>query len=600
MPRSSHVIKHYISFATIAIIAILCFIMAYEFSWKGNDGKGYTKVIDGDGKGYYLYLTNIFINKSISSQEPDDRFILNLSGKGVNKYFAGTAIAISPFFGLGYLIAFLQNDKLDGYSFPFQSAMCFAALFYLLVGLLFLRQLLKLYNICETTICIILVFLSFGTNLLVYTVLEPSMSHVYSFAFISAFLYFIKKLFVSGRSKYLYLSSAVFALVILIRPVNSIIIFLIPFLAGSFENLKSIFIINFKAKRIILGSLVFICLLSIQMGLWYVQTGKFIIWSYKDEGFYFSQPHLWDFLFSFRKGFFIYTPMAFLSLFGMLFFWERQKFAFFTLLFFFIIVFYFLSSWWCWYYGPSFGQRVMVEFYPIFALLLALLLEKPKSLFIKTVILIIAIMLMTFNLIQAYQYQKQIISSWDMNFNKYKYTFLRTSSEFYECLGGNNDILPYKSEPKLIFHLNQDFEKEYDFCLAKNIRTEPVKRSKVCDFSGLDFNAMVKLPVNKKYLGKRALFAEIELTRLEIDQNACSKALMVINISDTSDNNYFYYRFIINETPTEVTGEWEKMKYFIEIPSLRDTTDKMSIYIWNPNKKSFIIDDFNVKLYSIL
>jgi hypothetical protein len=75
---------------------------------------------------------------------------------------------------------------------------------------------------------------------------------------------------------------------------------------------------------------------------------------------------------------------------------------------------------------------------------------------------------------------------------------------------------------------------------------------------------------------------------------------MVINISDTSDNNYFYYRFIINETPTEVTGEWEKMKYFIEIPSLRDTTDKMSIYIWNPNKKSFIIDDFNVKLYSIL
>ncbi len=587
------------SVVTIIITTLICFVLTYQFSWKGNDGEGYKRIIDGDGKGYYLYLHNIFLNRNIANQTPDNRFILEEAGRGVNKYFAGTAIAISPFFGIAYLIAYFQNDKLDGYSFPFQSAVSFAALFYLLAGLFFLRRFLKLYNLSDTTISIVILLCVFGTNLLTYCILEPSLSHIYSFAFISAFVYLTKKLFNTADTKYLIYALAVLAFIILIRPVNLIIILLLPFLAGSTGNIKKIFILKCKPVDFFWGILIFVCIVSIQMFLWYIQTGKIIIWSYKNEGFDFSHPHFWDFLFSFRKGFFIYTPLMFAALFGLVFIDKKSKFEFISFILFILQLFYILSSWWNWYYGPSFGQRVMVEFYPVFALMLAFLIEKPQSKFIKTIILTIAAIFMVMNLIQTYQYQSQIISSWDMNFNKYRYTFLKTSPEFKDCLGGNNDILPYNSTKKLLFSVNNDFEREYPFCLVNNVIFDSSSKSKVCSFHNTEYNAMVNISVDSSFISERGLFAGLNLEIYQPDEENSNKEYLVIDISDSAGKNYFYYSFHLNETPDDAYKKWNKTNYTIEIPSIRNVNDKMSIYIWNCGKENFYIDNFKLRIYSI-
>ena len=126
-----------ISLPELAIVFTftICFFLIKEFSWKEPDGKVNTRIIDGDGKGYFLYLPNIFINKTFTNQAPDDRFVLNATEKGVNKYPAGTAIAISPFFGVASFVAFIDNDIADGFSTPFQKSVSIAALFYLFAGL---------------------------------------------------------------------------------------------------------------------------------------------------------------------------------------------------------------------------------------------------------------------------------------------------------------------------------------------------------------------------------------------------------------------------------------------------------------------------------
>ena len=164
--------------------------MTIQYSWKGLDGNGYMQIISSDGVGYYMYLPNIFINKTIANQEIDNRFVLDYEGRGVNKCYVGTAVAISPFFALGYARAASQGLVDDGYSLPFQKAISFAGLFYLAIGLFFLVALLKLYHISNWIISFVSIAIVFGTNLLTYAVIHPSMSHIYSWAFMTAFLFF--------------------------------------------------------------------------------------------------------------------------------------------------------------------------------------------------------------------------------------------------------------------------------------------------------------------------------------------------------------------------------------------------------------------------
>jgi hypothetical protein len=272
-----------ISLPTIAIIFtnIICLVLILQFSWKGIDGKNYTRVISSDGIGYYMYLPNFFLNKSISRQSVDNRFILESSGRGVNKYFVGTAVAMSPFFGIGYTIAYFQGDELDGYSPPFQKMISIAGLFYLILGLVFLSLLLSQYAIKPSVIAFTLLLTVFGTNLLTYAVTSPSMSHIYSWCFITSFLYFIKKLSRTKKSKYLYLGVLAFGLTVLIRPLNGIVILAIPFLAGSFSNFKDLIVLNSSIKKITFSSFILLALFSSQLYVWLLQSGDFFVWGYK-------------------------------------------------------------------------------------------------------------------------------------------------------------------------------------------------------------------------------------------------------------------------------------------------------------------------------
>lgn len=285
--------------------------------------------IKGDGQGYYDYLPSIFIYKDFpdkgihNSSEISER-IKNLSiyidydNCKLNKYPCGTAILMSPFFFGTHLIASELGTAQECYSPPYQKAIYLAALFYLLLGLFFLKKLLELYGIPKIIIFLTQVLAAFGTGLTHYTYCDSSYSHVYSFFAITSFLFFAKSYFLTKKKKWFIFAAISLALIVLLRQMNILVILFIPFISGSYTDLKEIIKHTIRKKGLlILGIISFLGVFSIQSILWYVETGRFFLYSYQGEGFNFFNPAFFKVLFSYKKGLFVYTPLLFFSLVGL-------------------------------------------------------------------------------------------------------------------------------------------------------------------------------------------------------------------------------------------------------------------------------------------
>ena len=134
---------------------------------------------------------------------------------------------------------------------------------------------------------------------------------------------------------------------------------------------------------------------------------------------------MFNFLFSYRKGMFIYTPLLLISLVGLFRLYRASRFQFYSLAAFFIVLVYVFSSWHMWFYGGSFSQRVMIEYYALFSILLALSIHQFSKKIIGNLYIGLIVLLIIFCQIQTYQYRRMQIHWSDMDKTKYWNVFLR-------------------------------------------------------------------------------------------------------------------------------------------------------------------------------
>ena len=379
----------------IYIPLIFVFLLLYTAKTNWSDGQ-WESVIEADAKGYYAYLPALLIYGDLNfgfydKVEVENTYDQNLiydyrayyEGRCINKYYAGESFLVLPFFATAHLISHFYGYPTDGYSRLYVISITIAALFYLLIGLMALRRTFFLFGISEFNSLIVISTLIFGTNLFYYSIGEVGMTHVYSFSMISIFIYQVSKYFNEFQGKRIVYGAIFLGLIILIRPINAIIIFSIPFLSQNVNNfmrgLKNYFL---RWKILMLSIVIILSICSIQLIIYKWQTGTFFVYSYGKEGFNFGSPQIANFLFSYKKGFFLYTPICLISLFGFASIW-KDKFKVITLFCFLFFVVYTLSSWWMWYYGGSFSSRVMVDFLPFYAILLGLLLQGTSKTFLR-------------------------------------------------------------------------------------------------------------------------------------------------------------------------------------------------------------------------
>jgi len=598
-------------------VIIIILILIYTITLVNLDFKGFRdNIISGDGRGYYAYLPAIFIHKTLDFTKiyeiEKEKYSLSYQGHyfidhddiKINKYYSGTALLLLPFFLLAYFLSFLFGYSLDGYSLIFQYAVFIGGIFYGLLGLFFSKKLLSIYTIPKNIISIILILILFGTNLFYYTFVNPSFSHVYSFSMIAVFLYFTKKTFINYEIKNIFWASVALGLTILIRPTNFIILFIIPFLASDFKLLKQTIKRFFKFKKeLFISFLSVFLIICIQFFINIIQTGKPLIWSYSGEGFKFFEPEITNMLLSYRKGLFIYTPLIFISLFGLIPLFRQSKYRFATLTIFLIILVYFIPSWWNWFYGDSFGMRAFIDFYPVFILLLGILITSIKFKITKIFLCAICFVLLLLNLIQTYQYIHKIIHPDAMNKEKYWFVFLKTGYEYKNIFGGTDEESYKKIKEIPLTGYFNDFEEEKDnwtLNSINNIGDTAFSGKKVANFDILtEYNAGLKINSDSSLINAKNVFIKVNLKKYDLEKDASLKARLVVEIKFKNGRSYFYKTFRLSDLPQENYKEWEDFEISFQLPKILTPDDIITLFIWNTDKKMFYVDDMKVGFFEL-
>jgi len=278
-------------------------------------------MINWDVTSYYGYLTAAFIHHDVKLNFIDVESVdyagkqqfwperlnedLQHDSEGeikVIKTTMGMSFMYAPFFFMAHTYASFSNDSADGYSVPYEFFLVLSCLFYLFLGLLYLRKLLLMF-FSETVSGLLLISALLGTNLFYYVSTEPVMSHAYSFSLVAILLYHSITWHRNPSIKRAFYIGFVGGLIVLIRPVNAWV-FIFPFFygVGSFGQFKQQIIMFSKRWKdlLIIGISLFLVLLP-QLIYWKYVTGSWLINSYVNEQFYFGNPHILQGLFSYRK-----------------------------------------------------------------------------------------------------------------------------------------------------------------------------------------------------------------------------------------------------------------------------------------------------------
>ncbi|MBN1413584.1 MAG: hypothetical protein JW973_00675 [Bacteroidales bacterium] len=350
------------------------------------------------------------------------------------------AMLYSPTFLISHYIARHSGYEANGYSLPYYCGLQFNLIIYLLIGLLYLRKvLLKYFN--EWIVFMTLLIVFFGTNLLYYASYNAPFPHGYEFSLIAVFIYYTIRWYEKPCLRYSIYLGLLGGIITLIRPTN--IIIFIPFVFWKvikFNELRERILFFIKNSYLLLAIIFFFILIWIPQFLyWKYITGKFLFFSYGPGAhFDFLTPHIIKGLFSYTKGWLLYTPVMVFSLLGIVVSFFKQKEWFIPLLIFTILNIYVVLSWFCWWYGGSYGQRAFIDSYSILSLPLAAFIAWTfnKGPAIKYSFILIVLLSISLNLFQTRQYVDNIIDPAKMSKKAYWKIFLKLnpSKEYYNYL----------------------------------------------------------------------------------------------------------------------------------------------------------------------
>lgn len=417
-----------------------------------------------DQIGYYSYLPALVTEKDLSFkfiiddtladgadlQRYDIKFNTKDAGKigyheiieGIyaNKYPLGVALLLLPFYLIAHVATILFNLEQNGWAIQYQLMCVLGALNYLLVGLYFLFQYLqKFFKPWHIVLSFILIV--FGTNLIDYGFLNNMFSHVFSFSFISIYLYLIDRYYTKQNINQnitieKILIGVVFGLLMIIRPANFLLVLLFPLwevntLNDMLARIKFLFK-NYK-DILLIGFVVLLTMLPLFL-YWKYAFGSFIAFSYKGEFFDFTRPYILEVLFSTQKGLFFWSPILIFSIIGLLIIKIKNYSAsnnIINLFIFLLLQTYLIASWWSWQYGESYGHRAFVDFYPIFIMGLAgcMAYIASQKMWIKSIVWIIIVLLFALNCFQYIQFVEKIIPPADTSWTEYKRIFLSLDEE---------------------------------------------------------------------------------------------------------------------------------------------------------------------------
>ncbi len=379
----------FIKYIPVLLVLLITVLFAKLYiNKRAVAGKDNCYNISGDARGYYAWLPAIFIYKdlnfyfrdSVENKDPTccclndipiQEYRNTFNGLPCNKYYPGASFLMLPFFAIAHFYtAYFTDLPANGYTFYYFRIMAFSAMFYYMLGMLFFLKVLDKMSLGIKQKLLSIIFLTLGSNIIYYVVDAPLYSHIYSFFLTAAFIYFVFSLKNGYSILRISCASFLLGLIFITRPVNISVLLVVPFILGN--DLLAIGRCCIKGFRP-LAVLPALIMPLILFALYKFATGCFFVYSYASEGFNFLHPHFWQFLFHYDNGLFLYMPMLLMPfVFITTWYNKESKRLVIGIITTLAITAYIHSSWWCWNYSFSFGARTMLDFLPLFGIMIGI------------------------------------------------------------------------------------------------------------------------------------------------------------------------------------------------------------------------------------
>ncbi|MDO7847954.1 hypothetical protein Q5H92_16430 [Hymenobacter sp. M29] len=447
-PRIAH------PYSLLAIL-LLFVLMVQARLWAPYwDTHNVQAILTWDAMGYYIYLPAHFIYDDLGHMsfaqdimreyQPSSSFYQAFQVPGgpegmlVTKYTCGLALLWTPFFFIGHWAAGWLGYPQDGFSVPYQVAIAFGGLLFALLGLGLLRRVLLRY-FSDVVTTLVLVLLVLGSNYFQYAVFDAAMAHNYLFTGYALLLWLTIRWHERPTRLGAFFIGLTLGLLVLIRPSEAVAA-VIPLLwnVGSMAAVRAkLELLKARWQDVLLLVLGGFLGVLPQALYWHWATGHFLFYSYGDQHFSFFKPHLWSVLFSFRKGWLLYSPLLLLPLAGLVVLWRSRRDLAVPVLVFVLLNLWVVSAWDIWWYGGSIGQRALVQSYAVLALpwaaVVAWLLQPERRRVLQLAAVAVVVLLVDLNLFQHWQYMRSIINPEEMNRRYYFAVFnksMPTQSDF--------------------------------------------------------------------------------------------------------------------------------------------------------------------------
>jgi hypothetical protein len=587
---------------SICLIAIfrLTNVVQYELSW--------------DVLGYYIYLPATFVHHDPMLNDITWLKDLNANGKlagtlymisqnkeGHTMYFflMGMALFYLPFFFLAMAYAKIAGFPVDGFSMPFQYFLVIGGVIYTIIGLIFLRKILKRY-FNDNIVAIVLLIIVFSTNYIHHLTLKNLETVNVLFMLITLIVWNTIKWHETYKLKHMVIAGVSVTMMALVKP-TEVIAIMIPLLwnVTSPKHLidKAKLLFSKNKQLLITAAICFILVLP-QILYWHHLTGKFIYDSYINPGvgLDFTRPHTWHVLFSFRKGWLVYTPVMIFALAGFYFMYKQNRGIFFASFGYFIISFYILSSWTEWWYGAAYSCRPVITSYPMLALALAsfiAFIHKKR----KIVIAGFYILVIFFTFLNQFQW-------WQMR--HYILDPYRTTKKYYEATFLSTKIPPDAEDLKLVVRSAD----------GNNVMKDLYKYQKTLllseDFSSPDFKGNIAENLNDFYrITDQEFFPILELPYKEITSkdHFWVKVIVDVRFPDSISSNlpgivttlerkiWSYNYWATDIKPDSIANQWHTVSSWYLAADVRERSDIFKCYIWKRSKEPMDIDNLKIELY---
>lgn len=579
-----------------ALLAVLLFLAVISLRTNKDNAGG---IITSDVHGYYGYLHAIFIGQDLGAERVRVEYVHVTPTGTLNKYFAGVAVLLTPFFLAAHAYVQATGGVANGYSPPYEHAIALAALVYLFLGLLALRKVLLRMGISDRTTAVLLLVLGFGSQLAQYTAVQPGWSHVYSFALFAVFLLLTQQVALAPRLRWMAAWGAVLGLIVLVRPVNGLVLLAVPVVLG--EGTAP-FIRHFlqrpagAALTVLAGA----CVVAVQPLLWYAQVGSFLAYGYKGEGFYWGRPAIFQVLFGFRRGLFLWTPVLIPAALSVLFLLRHDRYRALASALYWVAITYVISCWWIWYYGSGFGARVFVEHYAVLVLPLGLMLDRLKGRW-KQAVLAFLLAATGLHLAQFYQYHHDLLDREGMDRSKYVHGFLRFGEEHRNTMGGRYVVPPFNPNGMdTLAHVRWEVEHHVPYWRGRRILFEEAHSPwhvAACDTTDA-FGPSFEMPAADLPTG-RALYFALGFERYVFRAGDTRGVTVVVSAEKDDGSIVQYESFRMEPLPPASDHRWDHIEYRVALQPL-GPGEKVKFYFWNQDGKSrFMADDLDMTVMAV-